>query len=123
MSKTLRAHGAHLTSVSLNGTRSYKNYSYYIDLKFEPSFLPGSYIAARYEELKFVQYKEGTGYYQSTPGVQFNWGEDIRRYSVALGYKFSPNVLFKIAFADQEYLNNVWQPKAYSFRSMLSTSF
>jgi len=100
-----------------------ENYSYYFDLKYEPSFLPGSYVAARYEELKFVQYKEGTSYYQSTPGVQFNWGEDVKRYSVALGYKFSPNVLFKVAFSDQEYANDVWQPKAYTIRSMLSASF
>jgi len=100
-----------------------ENYSYYIDLKYEPSFIAGSYIAARYEELRFVEYKEGTGYYQTTPGVQFSWGEDIRRYSIALGYKFSPNVLFKIAYSDQEYLNDVWQPKAYSVRSMLSAGF
>ena len=100
-----------------------ENYSYYIDLKYEPSFVPGSYLAVRYEELKFLEYNETQGYYQTEPGMQFNWGDDIRRYSIAFGYKFSPNILFKIAYSDQKYINADWQPETYTIRSTLSASF
>jgi len=100
-----------------------ENYSYYFDLKYEPSFLSGSFLALRFEELKFVKYEEEQGYYSTTPGVSFNWGSDVRRYSIAFGYKISTDVLFKIAYSDQEYSASGWSPEAYTLRAMLSAGF
>jgi hypothetical protein len=104
----------------------FKNYSYYIDLKYEPSFISGSYIALRFEELIFKEYdspSSGYGSESTDPIIEGRWDNSIRRYSVAMGYKFSPNIQLKVAYSNQEYLDLSAKPDAYTIRSILSASF
>ena len=118
------------------GVFDLENYSYYVDLKYELPFLPGSYVAARYEEMKFKKYIHPATIEEMAVNP---WDEDIRRYTVGIGYKFSPNIQLKIAYSDQRLPNaytttssnvfyssnssNYSGPKAYTLRSILSAAF
>jgi len=95
------------------------NYSYYIDLKLEPPFLTGSYLAFRYETIVFDKYDHP----QTTTNIALNpWDNDITRYSAAIGYKVSRNILFKVAVSDQEYKDNTPDNDDLTIRSILTFS-
>jgi hypothetical protein len=102
-----------------------ENYSFYIDLKYEPSFMPGSYLAVRFEELHFKEYKQDYGYYaQPTQTLSEGpWDNNVRRYTVAAGYKLSSSIQLKVAYSDQELIDTDPDPEAYTLRSFLSASF
>lgn len=93
------------------------NYSGYVDLKYEPPFLPGSYIAVRGEKMIFEKYDaprvgQPSGF----------WDDDLLRYSAAFGYKLSHNILFKFAFSEQIYDDSTIKLEDYTFRSMITVS-
>jgi hypothetical protein len=102
-----------------------KNYSFYVDLKYELSFVPGSYVALRYEEMRFKEYDQGGGGYYSQSVTYFEslWDNNVRRWSVALGYKFSPDVQLKIAYSDQKLIDTDNDLDLYTVRTILSASF
>lgn len=101
-----------------------ENYTGYADLKFEPPFLTGSYVAVRYDIMRFQKF-------DSVGGEKKPWDHDVDAYAVALGYKLTRNVLFKVVYADQETDNKIpllpggmnYDPDDYSIRSILSVSF
>jgi hypothetical protein len=97
-----------------------KNYGAYLDLKYEPSFLTGCYLAVRYDILQFEKYTHPT----ATTEITLNpWDHDVYRYGVALGYKLSRQVLLKLCYMDQEIKNIYPQPEDYAFRAMLTATF
>ncbi len=95
------------------------NYSAYIDLKFEPPFLTGSYIAARYEKMIFNDFTNPVG---STISRTNPWDNNLVRYSAAFGYKLSRNVLFKLAFSEQTFDDSALKKEDFTFRSILTVS-
>lgn len=105
-----------------------ENISYYFDLKYEPPFLTGLYLAFRFEELKYfdTEYPE-----DHTITHAPLWSSDVSRYTVGLGYKFTPNIQFKVAYSDQKFTNTFEDPsynpkndlELYTIRSMFSVLF
>lgn len=90
-----------------------KNVGINIDLKFEPPFIPGSYIAFRADRLIF--FEENSSSYSSSN----RWDENVTRLSAAFGYKLSHNVVFKIVASEQ----TPFDQSLYSFRSVISAFF
>ncbi|MCB0284295.1 MAG: hypothetical protein KDF60_17035 [Calditrichaeota bacterium] len=96
------------------------NYSYYVDLKFEPPVLTGSYLAFRYETMVFENYDHP----KTVSIIALNpWDTDITRYSAAVGYKISRNILLKLAVTDQKYKNNPAGIDDVTIRSILTFLF
>ncbi len=75
---------------------SVSNLSGYVDLKFEPPFLTGTYLAVRYERLLFLPYRDAR-----TNTDNLGWDNSVTRLSAALAVKFSKAVQAKLAFSDQ----------------------
>ena len=99
---------------------SLENYSYYIDLKIEPPFLPGSYLAARYDRLSFIDFDHP----QATTRIDVpHWDNDVKRYTVAIGYKLSRSVLLKLSYMDQKTDWLDWEPDDYAYRAILNMTF
>lgn len=99
---------------------SLTNYSYYVDLKYEPSFLTGTYLAARYEAMVFEEYDHPAAQSQ----IALNpWDNNLMRYSFALGYKISHNVLLKAVFSDQKYEDSAIDSDEFTVRSILTFTF
>lgn len=94
------------------------NYAGYADLKYEPPFIPGSYVAVRFEKMIFEKFDIPAG----IPWIQNKWDENIMRYSAAVGYKLAHNVLLKFAFSEQVFDNTDLKQDDYTFRSILTVS-
>lgn len=84
-----------------------------VDLKYEPPFWSGGYVAFRADRLTFFDATSPIN------GTTFDWDEDFWRLTGAVGYKFAPNVIGKVVFADQEDFNL----DHYSLRIYLTTFF
>jgi hypothetical protein len=101
-------------------TFSLTNYSYYVDLKYEPPIFTGAYIAARYEAMVFEKYDHPATLSQ----IPLNpWDNNLMRYSFALGYKISRSVLIKAAVSDQKYEDSIIDNDEITVRSILTFSF
>jgi hypothetical protein len=99
---------------------SLSNYAAYLDLKYEPPFLSGSYVAVRYDMLRFLEAKD----LNDINGVNYNpWDNNVTRYSVAFGYKLAEPVLLKISYTDQKTENLEKDPEDYVYRAILTVSF
>ena len=97
-----------------------ENYSGYADFKIEPPFFTGSYIAFRYDILRFPEYTHPA----TSSIIALNpWDYNISRYSVAIGYKLARSVLLKLTYTDQESDNPNLGNKDYTFRGILTISF
>ena len=95
------------------------NYSGYMDLKFEPPFLTGSYLALRLEKMFFSDIKSPAA---STLGTTGAWDNNLLRYSAAVGYKISRSVLLKFAFSEQIFDDPALKAEDYTFRTILTVS-
>jgi hypothetical protein len=95
------------------------NYGGYIDLKYEPSFFTGSYIALRGEKMVFDRFDQPDA---DTYAPRNPWDDNLIRYSAAFGYKISHNILFKFAFSEQIYDDETIKLEDYTFRSILTVS-
>jgi len=97
------------------------NYSYYVDLKYEPSFLTGSYIGFRYEQMVFEEFDHPN----TTIIIAKNpWDDNITRYSASFGYKISRNILLKIAASDQKReVESVNNDDDFTIRSIIAVTF
>lgn len=102
------------------GEFNLENYSAYADLKVEPPFLTGSYIAFRYDIIRFLEYDHPNTI--ATIGLN-PWDNDVDRYSVAVGYKFARPVLLKICYSDQKLIGAADDPEDFSIRGILTVSF
>ena len=45
-------------------------------------------------------------YLEAQPVKEDLWQNDIRRYTIGLGYKFSPDIQIKAAYSDQEIITD-----------------
>jgi len=97
-----------------------ENYGAYAALKYEPSFLTGAYVAVGFDVLGFIKLKS-TGYPASVAGKA--WDDDVQRYSIAIGYKISREVNFKLAWMDQKTKNIKPDPQDYNIRGMVIVTF
>lgn len=86
-----------------------------IDIKFEPPFVTGSYIAFRFDHLNFIDAHPN----QSNLYGTNDWDKDKIRYSLALGYKLARNVEAKILVSEQTPMDT----SLYTFRAMITTFF
>jgi hypothetical protein len=99
---------------------SLANYAAYADLRYEPPFISGSYIAVRYDILRFVESDD----LKSVNDWDYNpWDNDVTRYQIALGYKFAEPVLLKLTYMDQKTENVETDPEDYVYRAILTVSF
>ena len=99
---------------------SLANYAAYVDLRYEPPFISGSYIAVRYDILRFLDSDD----LKNVHNMNYNpWGNNVTRYQVALGYKFSEPVLLKLSYMDQKTDNLETDPEDYVYRAILTVSF
>lgn len=97
-----------------------ENYSAYVDLKIEPPFLTGSYLAFRYDILRFLEYKHPN----TARRITLNpWDYDVNRWSVAVGYKFARSVLLKVAYSDQTTDDPNLGEDLYTIRGVLTVSY
>lgn len=92
-----------------------ENAGFNIDFRYEPPAFPGSYVAARFEHLKFFTAKAD----QYNVSSIRNWDEDISRISLTAGYKLARNVLARISVSDQ----TPFDQSLYTFRAGLSAFF
>jgi hypothetical protein len=99
---------------------SLANYSAYVDLRYEPPFISGSYIAVRYDILKFLESDD----LKNVDDMDYSvWDNDVTRYQVAVGYKFAEPVLLKLSYMDQRTENLDTDPKDHVYRAILTVSF
>jgi hypothetical protein len=97
-----------------------QNYSAYADFKFEPPFFTGYYIAVRYDMLRFLESNDII----DVNSKDFNyWGNDVTRYSVAMGYKFRRQILLKVAYMTQKTKNIDPIPDDDTIMTILTVSF
>lgn len=96
-----------------------ENYGAYVDLKIEPPFLPGSYVAGRFEKIVFERFDWP---WQASREYGNPWDNDVSRWSVAAGYKLARNVLLKAAYSDQFFDDSGLDADDWTFRSILSVS-
>tara|TARA_R110002050_G_scaffold2220_2_gene13353 strand:+ start:65211 stop:66413 length:1203 start_codon:yes stop_codon:yes gene_type:complete len=92
---------------------SLSNLGINVDLRFEPPFFTGSYIAARFDHLNFMN--ESSENYLATK----DWDADVTRISAALGYKLGRNIEAKISVSDQ----SPFDYSLYTFRTTISAFF
>ncbi|MBC8045153.1 MAG: hypothetical protein IAF08_17065 [Rhizobacter sp.] len=96
------------------------NYAAYLDLKIELPFLIGSYVAFRYDKIGFFYYDD------PLTGARAVWDNDVTRLSLAAGYKFTRNVLLKVAASTQTVrgaVSNESNLENYALRTLLTVSF
>ena len=75
--------------------------SLYIDITYEPPFLSGSFIGLRSESLSFSEINGQS------------WDRDVDRHNVVIGYKISPNLLFRIQWINQEIQGRTWDQDVF----------
>jgi hypothetical protein len=96
------------------------NYAAYVDLRYEPPFISGSYIAVRYDILRFLDSDDLIDVH----GMNYNpWDNNVTRYQVAIRYKFAEPVLLKLSYMDQKTENLEKDPDDYVYRAILTVSF
>lgn len=96
------------------------NYTGYVDLKVEPPFIPGSYLALRYDMMTFDTFKN------PKPDVLLTlprkWDNDVSAYSAAFGYKLSEAVLLKLVYSDLIYAKSQFDGEYWTMRALLNVS-
>ena len=95
------------------------NWSAYVDTRFELPFLPGSYVAGRYERMVFDRFTPPPG---SSLTATNPWDESLIRYSFALGYRLARPVLLKFAFSEQIYDDRNLKRDDWTMRLLLNVS-
>jgi len=96
------------------------NQSGYVDLKFEPPFISGAYLALRAENLTFSKTDIPEGSSLESPKY---WDDDVARYSISAGYKINQNIIFRVAFSDQFYTRSgIKQKDDWTARSIIQIS-
>ncbi len=87
-------------------------FSAYLDAKYEFPFLTGAYATSRIETLNFGQIE----------GSNLAWDQNVRRFSLGLGYKFKNAFLLRSSYAWQNV--DPQNPETYqAWRTALSVFF
>lgn len=85
----------------------------YLDLKYEPPFISGSYIAYRIDRLGFDQ----TDFYESA------WDNTVLRQSIALGYEINTYLLVRALVSTQKTKNKSWDDQQRVLRIGLTAHY
>ena len=88
--------------------------STYLDLKYEISILPGSYIAYRIDQLTFNKLDSKTNEH---------WDNNVLRHSIALGYHINKYLLARFGVSTQHVDNKKWDKKQRTFRFILTAHY
>lgn len=102
------------------GTGSYdapqklSNLAAYLDVKYEPSILQGSFIAYRIDHLRF-------GELESDPDQ--NWDNNVLRHSIAIGYHINQYILARVGASTQQIENKEWDKKLGTFRAVVTIHY
>ncbi len=87
--------------------------SFYLDLKYEMPFLPGSYLAYRIDHLGF-----GNGNLPQRESE--NWDDGVWRHVLGWGYKIREWMVLKGVISTQMVKNRSWDQEQRTFRLLLS---
>jgi len=90
----------------------FSSFSGYLDLKYEPALLPGSFAAYRIELLTFGNAPAGAA-----------WDDRVVRHSLALGYKLFPFAELRMALGAQSVDKRDWNQRQRFLRLMLSVYY
>lgn len=88
----------------------------YLDFKYEPPQLTGSYWAVRIERLFFPTVENPVS------GADETWEDDVTQLSFAWGYKLSRSILLKLSYAHL-LIDDANETETYAFRTFLSVGF
>lgn len=97
-------------SGSYQSPQKFNNVAAYLDVKYEPPFLQGSYFAYRIDGLAFG--KENNS---DEP-----WDNDVIRHSLAMGYHITQNILIRIMASTQHVDTKKWDTAQRTFQVMLT---
>lgn len=84
-----------------------------IDVKYEPPFFTGAYLAVRGERLYFFEADDPQS------NQQIKWDDDVTRLTGVAGYKISRNIISKISYSDQ----TPFDGSRYALRIQVSAFF
>ena len=94
--------------------RRLSNLSANLDIKYEPAFIQGSYIAYRIDYLGFSKLD-----IDQSP----HWDNNVVRHSVALGYNINQNLLARVMVSTQHVDNRPWDKTQQTFRMVLTAHY
>lgn len=86
------------------------NVAAYLDVKYEPPFLQGSYFAYRIDGLAFSEMDNS-----DEP-----WDNDVLRHSLAMGYHITQNFLIRMMASTQHVDTKKWDQGQRTFQVMLT---
>lgn len=92
------------------------NISGNLDIKYEPPFFTGGYVALRAEHINFNEVLVPGRYYANTD----DWDHDITKITALVGYKLDRNVLLKLAYSDQ---SDFFSGDLFAFKAYLTALF
>ena len=84
--------------------KSLSSYSGYIDFRYEPPFLTGSYVIYRIEGIYFGKDQD------------LAWDENVMRHTVGFGYKITHYLLLRSSYSYQKVKNRTWDQTAFRTR-------
>ena len=90
------------------------NAAAYLDVKYEPPFLQGSYLAYRIDGLTF-------GDLENT--AINSWDNNVLRHSVAMGYHFNQHILLRLMASTQHVDNKKWDKTQRTFQAMVTVHY
>ncbi len=93
------------------------SFSTYFDVKYEPPFFSGSFLAYRIDALIFGR--------ADIDGLDNdNWDNSVLRHSIGLGYKVLPFLLLRTMISTQSVQNKPqWDTRQRAFRLMLTLHY
>jgi hypothetical protein len=105
-------------------TLTLQNISGYADLKFEPPFLTGWYLAFRAERMSFEPTDDIILRNNAPVTIKRSWSPGITRLSGAVGYKLTKAASVRLTYADQR-LDGLGDrsPQQYAARALLIIQF
>ena len=90
------------------------NLAAYVDVKYELSFLQGSYVAYRIDHLRFGKLEES---------LNQNWDNNVLRHSIAVGYHINQYVLARVGVSTQQIENKEWDKNLGTFRAVITAHY
>ncbi|MEX0722216.1 MAG: hypothetical protein WD059_16170 [Balneolaceae bacterium] len=107
---------SYLYSGNSPNTYHLSNFGTNVDIKFEPPFFTGSYLAFRFDHLNFLEEDPNT---EANMYDSQDWDKDLLRLSAAFGYKLARNAEVKLLVSDQTPFNF----SQYAFKAMITAFF
>jgi hypothetical protein len=100
--------------VTGSDTRNLNNIAAYLDIKYEPPVLQGSYIVYRIDHLDFGKLDD-----DNDP----TWDNKVLRHSIAIGYHINQHILARISVSTQQVDNKNWDKTQRTLRVVLTAHY